>query len=120
MTVNVLFAAIAQMTTAVLATCDHGVVAKIKRVIMERDTYPRKWGLGPVVSYEALFVSFPGYLAYNWVVALRWVYGVVLFVHDTPTPHWRFAAVLCRWVLFLSFARHLPLQVVSWAYLVSI
>lgn len=38
---------IAEMTTAVMATCDHGVVAKIKRVIMERDTYPRKWGLGP-------------------------------------------------------------------------
>ena len=33
---------IAQMTTAVMATCDHGCVAKIKRVIMERDTYPRK------------------------------------------------------------------------------
>ncbi|KAI9183058.1 centromere/microtubule-binding protein cbf5 [Blastocladiella emersonii ATCC 22665] len=39
--------AIAQMTTAVMATVDHGVVAKIKRVIMERDTYPRRWGLGP-------------------------------------------------------------------------
>ena len=39
---------IAQMTTAVMATVDHGVVAKIKRVIMERDTYPRKWGLGPI------------------------------------------------------------------------
>ncbi|KAK9761548.1 centromere/microtubule-binding protein cbf5 [Basidiobolus ranarum] len=38
---------IAMMTTAVMATCDHGVVAKIKRVVMERDTYPRKWGLGP-------------------------------------------------------------------------
>ena len=38
---------IAQMTTAVMATCDHGVVGKIKRVIMERDTYPRRWGLGP-------------------------------------------------------------------------
>jgi len=38
---------IAQMTTSVMATCDHGVVAKIKRVIMERDTYPRRWGLGP-------------------------------------------------------------------------
>ncbi|KAG0316956.1 centromere/microtubule-binding protein cbf5, partial [Dissophora globulifera] len=38
---------IAQMPTAVMATCDHGVVAKIKRVIMERDTYPRRWGLGP-------------------------------------------------------------------------
>lgn len=37
------------MTTAVISTCDHGIVAKIKRVIMERDTYPRKWGLGPKV-----------------------------------------------------------------------
>lgn len=42
--------AIAQMTTAVMSTCDHGIVAKIKRVIMERDTYPRKWGLGPIAS----------------------------------------------------------------------
>lgn len=39
--------AIAQMTTVELATCDHGVVAKVKRCIMERDTYPRRWGLGP-------------------------------------------------------------------------
>jgi len=39
--------AIAQMTSSVMATCDHGVVAKLKRVIMERDTYPRQWGLGP-------------------------------------------------------------------------
>jgi len=38
---------IAQMSTADIATCDHGVVAKIKRVIMERETYPRKWGKGP-------------------------------------------------------------------------
>lgn len=38
---------IAQMTTAVMATVDHGEVAKIKRVVMERDTYPRRWGLGP-------------------------------------------------------------------------
>ena len=40
------------MTTAVMAACDHGVVAKIKRVIMERDTYPRKWGLGPKVGFS--------------------------------------------------------------------
>jgi H/ACA ribonucleoprotein complex subunit 4 len=39
------------MTTATMATCDHGVAAKIKRVVMERDTYPRKWGFGPVVSF---------------------------------------------------------------------
>jgi H/ACA ribonucleoprotein complex subunit 4 len=47
-------AAIALMTTAVISTCDHGIVAKIKRVIMERDTYPRKWGLGPKVSGTGL------------------------------------------------------------------
>lgn len=41
---------IAQMTTAVMATVDHGVVCKIKRVIMERDTYPRRWGLGPIAQ----------------------------------------------------------------------
>lgn len=38
------------MTTSTIASCDHGVVAKIKRVVMERDLYPRKWGLGPTVS----------------------------------------------------------------------
>jgi predicted RNA-binding protein (TIGR00451 family) len=40
--------AIAQMSTVELTTCDHGVVAKVKRCIMERDLYPRRWGLGPV------------------------------------------------------------------------
>jgi H/ACA ribonucleoprotein complex subunit 4 len=39
---------IAQMSTVEMSTCDHGVVAKIKRVIMERDLYPRRWGLGNV------------------------------------------------------------------------
>lgn len=38
---------IAQMSTVEMASCSHGVVAKIKRCIMERDTYPRRWGLGP-------------------------------------------------------------------------
>ncbi len=49
--------AIAQMTTAVMATCDHGIVAKIKRVIMERDTYPRKWGLGPHAQKKKALVK---------------------------------------------------------------
>ena len=39
---------IAQMSTVELSTCDHGVVAKVKRCIMERDLYPRRWGLGPI------------------------------------------------------------------------
>lgn len=38
------------MSTAEMVTCDHGFCAKIKRVIMSRDVYPRKWGLGPKVS----------------------------------------------------------------------
>lgn len=55
--------AIALMTTAVISTCDHGIVAKIKRVIMERDTYPRKWGLGPKVSGWLAFAGL--YLCYS-------------------------------------------------------
>jgi H/ACA ribonucleoprotein complex subunit 4 len=38
---------IALMTTSVMSTCDHGIVAKIKRVIMDKDTYPASWGKGP-------------------------------------------------------------------------
>ncbi|XP_022347030.1 H/ACA ribonucleoprotein complex subunit 4 isoform X2 [Enhydra lutris kenyoni] len=49
--------AVALMTTAVISTCDHGIVAKIKRVIMERDTYPRKWGLGPKASQKKLMIK---------------------------------------------------------------
>ncbi|KAB5551736.1 hypothetical protein DKX38_009047 [Salix brachista] len=48
---------IAEMTTAVMATCDHGIVAKIKRVVMDRDTYPRKWGLGPRASIKKKLIS---------------------------------------------------------------
>ena len=38
---------IAQMTTAEIISCDHGTVCKTKRVIMDRETYPRKWKEGP-------------------------------------------------------------------------
>jgi H/ACA ribonucleoprotein complex subunit 4 len=41
---------IAQMSTVEMGTCDHGVVAKVKRCIMERDLYPRRWGLGPTAT----------------------------------------------------------------------
>lgn len=30
-----------------MISCDHGLVAKSKRVIMDRETYPKKWGQGP-------------------------------------------------------------------------
>ncbi|KAH0838414.1 putative rRNA pseudouridine synthase [Lanmaoa asiatica] len=49
--------AIAQMSTVELATCDHGVVAKVKRCIMERDTYPRRWGLGPMALQKKKLVK---------------------------------------------------------------
>jgi H/ACA ribonucleoprotein complex subunit 4 len=47
--------AIAQMTTSTMATCDHGIVARTKRVIMDRDTYERKWKLGPFSKKKAEF-----------------------------------------------------------------
>ncbi len=48
---------IAQMSTVEMATVDHGVVAKIKRVVMERDTYPRRWGLGPVAARKKQMIQ---------------------------------------------------------------
>jgi len=33
------------------------VVAKIKRVVMDRDTYPRKWGLGSRASIKKVNVK---------------------------------------------------------------
>ena len=58
-----LFAAIAQMTSPVMASCKHGVVAKIKRVVMERNTYACRWGLGPYVCFRLEFV---GTVSYCW------------------------------------------------------
>uniref|UniRef100_A0A1B6CBF6 Uncharacterized protein n=1 Tax=Clastoptera arizonana TaxID=38151 RepID=A0A1B6CBF6_9HEMI len=48
---------IALMTTSTIYSCDHGVVAKIKRVIMDRDTYPRKWGLGAKASVKKQMIK---------------------------------------------------------------
>ena len=42
----------ALMTSSTMATCDHGFVVRLKRVIMDRDVYPRKWGLGPMASVK--------------------------------------------------------------------
>lgn len=38
---------IATMSSSQILTADHGVAFKIKRVIMDKNTYPRCWGLGP-------------------------------------------------------------------------
>jgi H/ACA ribonucleoprotein complex subunit 4 len=48
---------IAQMTSMDMSSCSHGIVAKIKRVIMDRDTYPRKWGLGPRAKLKKQLIS---------------------------------------------------------------
>lgn len=45
--------AIAHMTTSTIATCDHGVVTRTKRVIMDRDVYEKKWKLGPFAQKKA-------------------------------------------------------------------
>lgn len=49
--------AIAQMTTAIIESCDHGIVARTKRVIMDRETYPRKWGFGPYALKKKQFIT---------------------------------------------------------------
>ena len=40
-----------------MASCDHGIVAKLKRVVMERDTYPRQWGKGPKTSIKKKMIK---------------------------------------------------------------
>lgn len=49
--------AFAVMTSIQIATGEYGVVAKTKRVIMDRDTYPKKWGLGPVSSFKKKLIK---------------------------------------------------------------
>ena len=41
------------MTTSTIATCDHGIVTRTKRVIMDRDIYEKKWKLGPFSKKKA-------------------------------------------------------------------
>jgi H/ACA ribonucleoprotein complex subunit 4 len=48
---------IAQMTSLDMSSCSHGIVSKIKRVIMDRDTYPRKWGLGPRAKLKKQLIT---------------------------------------------------------------
>ncbi|EAN86375.1 putative centromere/microtubule binding protein cbf5 [Trypanosoma cruzi] len=49
--------AYAEMSTSQMASVDHGIVARSKRVIMDRDTYPRRWGLGPVAVKKRLMMK---------------------------------------------------------------
>lgn len=49
--------AVAQMTASEIYSADHGVAAKTKRVIMDRDTYPVRWKLGPRASRKKYLIS---------------------------------------------------------------
>ncbi|EFP90147.1 centromere/microtubule-binding protein cbf5 [Puccinia graminis f. sp. tritici] len=80
---------IAQMTTVELATCDHGVVAKVKRCIMERDTYPRRWGLGPKAQEKKKMVktgSLDKYGRANEKTPANWKEGYVDYSASTTNP----------------------------------
>eukprot|EP00760_Papus_ankaliazontas_P004931 PhM_4_TR12281/c0_g1_i1/m.56375/K11131/DKC1, NOLA4, CBF5; H/ACA ribonucleoprotein complex subunit 4 len=48
---------IAAMTTSQIASAEHGIVATLKRVIMDRNTYPRRWGLGPVAVEKSKMIK---------------------------------------------------------------
>eukprot|EP01013_Petalomonas_cantuscygni_P006278 TRINITY_DN1721_c0_g1_i2.p1 TRINITY_DN1721_c0_g1~~TRINITY_DN1721_c0_g1_i2.p1 ORF type:complete len:582 (+),score=193.28 TRINITY_DN1721_c0_g1_i2:105-1850(+) len=48
---------IASLSSSEMASCDHGIAAKLKRVIMDKDLYPRRWGLGPVARARAALIS---------------------------------------------------------------
>ena len=48
---------VALMTSEQMLTCDHGFAAKIKRVIMDRGTYPKCWGKGPVAQEKKRMIS---------------------------------------------------------------
>lgn len=60
--------AVAQMNTAVIATCDHGIVAKTKRVIMDRETYPRKWGNGPYAKKKKQLIAVINLIIKGWKI----------------------------------------------------
>ena len=47
----------AQMTASEIFSCDHGIVAKTKRVIMDKDLYPQRWGLGPRATRKKYLIS---------------------------------------------------------------
>lgn len=77
---------IAQMSTVELTTCDHGVVAKVKRCIMERDLYPRRWGLGPV-ALEKKKLKTAGKLDVSSRIHLMTVMLTVLEIRSCQRSH---------------------------------
>lgn len=78
---------IALMTTSTMATVDHGLVVKLKRVIMERDVYPRKWGLGPKVRLAMRHFNHGSLHSYNLSYLKAWRWNI----RGLPTERFAFA-----------------------------
>lgn len=47
----------AKMSTVDIAGCNHGIVATLKRVIMDRDVYDKQWSLGPVAKERKTLIA---------------------------------------------------------------
>lgn len=45
------------MTASEIYSSDHGIACRTKRVIMDRDTYPVRWKLGPRASRKKHLIS---------------------------------------------------------------
>ena len=76
-----------QMSAADMASCDHGVVAVVKRVIMERDTYPRTWGLGEHAKAKKALIKdgkLDKYGKPNEVTPKQWTDSYVDFSANHP------------------------------------
>ena len=49
--------AISLMTTSQISVAESGIATKTKRVIMDRDTYPDRWGKGPRAMRKKFLIS---------------------------------------------------------------
>ena len=76
---------IAQMSTVELSSCDHGVVAKVKRCIMERDLYPRRWGLGPI-ALEKKKMKSDGKLDVRFLISFDFIYKMLISSRSMESP----------------------------------
>ena len=48
---------IAAMTTSQIASSEFGIVSTLKRVIMDRNIYPRRWGMGPQATEKRKLIT---------------------------------------------------------------
>ena len=77
---------IAMMTSSVMSMIDHGCVAKVKRVVMERDTYPRRWGLGMLAALK--YICF--------LMKLLLVHCIQLFIYYSMHHSYAYRSYGCK------------------------